>query len=233
MSLLLALALTASAVYAWRRYNTRRGPSASAGASAAARTRQLRTPLVRLATALGIDTRAEREARNWEEGARGERRAAARLQPLTDAGWWIRYDLALPPGEGSANVDGLAISPAGKPFVLDPKVMHPRFPVTVHAGRVWHGNLDVTRRITSAGKEAAAVSRALGVPVVAIVAIEGARLLGPHKRPATELALGPVRIVPAHRLPAVLQAQAHVPGQRHAEALVATAERVLPPYLGR
>ncbi|MFJ2093112.1 hypothetical protein ACIOEW_28145 [Streptomyces sp. NPDC087901] len=108
-----------------------------------------------------------------------------------------------------------------------------RFPVTVRAGRVRHGDRDVTRRITSAGKEAAAVSRALGVPVVAIVAIEGARLLGPHGRPATELALGPVRIVPAYRLPAVLQAQAHVPGQRRAAALVATAERVRPHYMGR
>ncbi|MFG2404245.1 NERD domain-containing protein [Streptomyces brevispora] len=227
----LLLLAAAFAVHWWwtRKPSTRHG----AGASAAARARQLRTPLVRLATALGIATDAEREAHNWEIGARGERRAAARLQPLTDDGWWIRYDLALPPGEGSANVDGLAISPAGRPFVLDPKVMDGRFPVTVRAGRVRHGDLDVTRRIRSAGKQAAAVSRALGVPVVAIVAIEGAQLLGPHGRPATELALGSIRIVPAHRLPTVLRATAHIPGQRRAAALVATAERVLPPYRGR
>lgn len=229
-TLLLLLAAAYAAHWWWTRK-----PSAShgAGASAAARAGQLRTPLVRLATALGIDTRAEREARNWEVGALGEQRAAARLQPLTDAGWWIRYDLALPPGEGAANVDGLAISPAGRAFVLDPKVMHRRVPVTVRAGRVWHGDRDVTRRITSAGKEAAAVSRALGVPVTAIVAIEGARLHGPQGRPATELALGVIRIVPAHRLPDVLRAAAHIPGQRRHEALVATAKRTLPPYTRR
>lgn len=231
MTTILLLLAAAYTVHWW--WTRKPSTSHGAGASAAARARQLRTPLVRLATALGIDTQAEREARNWEVGALGEQRAAARLQPLTDAGWWIRYDLALPRGEGSANVDGLAISPAGRPFVLDPKVMHPRYPVTVHAGRVWHGDKDVTRRINSAAKEAAAVSRALAVPVVAIVAIEGARLLGPHGRPATELALGTVRIVPAQRLPAILQAQAHIPGQRRAEALVATAERVLPPYTRR
>lgn len=224
---LLLLAAAYAAHWWWtRKPSTRHG----AGASAAARARELRTPLTRLATFVGIMTEAERQARKWDHGARGERRAAARLQPLTEHGWWIRWDLALP--NSRANIDGLAINPAGTPYVLDPKVMHSRYPVTVRAGRVWHGTKDVTRRITSAGYEAAAASRALAVPVTAIVAIEGAQLLDPHGRPATELALGSVRIVPAERLLDVLQAQAHIPGQRRRDALVATAERVLPPYLG-
>ncbi|MFE4329653.1 nuclease-related domain-containing protein [Streptomyces sp. NPDC056831] len=226
---LLLLAAAAAAYWWW----TQKRPRHGAGASAAARARQLRTPLVRVATALGIDTQAERQARKWEIGALGERRAAARLKPLAGQGWWLRWDLALPPWEGKANVDGLAISPKGRVFCLDPKKMDRRFPVTIWAGKVWHGNLDVTRRITSAGKEAAAVSRALGVPVVAVVAIEGAPLLGTHGRPATELALGPIRIVPANRLLGVLQADAHISGQRRAADLTATAERLLPPYLGR
>ncbi|MFF5422489.1 nuclease-related domain-containing protein, partial [Streptomyces misionensis] len=197
------------------------------------RARQLRTPLVRLATALGIDTRAERQARNWEAGAVGEKRAAGRLAPLTRQGWALRYDLALPPGEGPANVDALAISPNGAVFVLDPKLWASCYPVTVRTGRVWHGDHDVTSWITSARDEAAAVSRALGVPVTAIVAIEGAPLVGPHGRPAAELGFRGVRIVPATVLPAVLREAARIPGQRRAADLVAAADRALPSYTRR
>ncbi|MFJ3100356.1 nuclease-related domain-containing protein [Streptomyces sp. NPDC086835] len=228
---LLTVALLAAAWWTWRRYRAR--SRTGAGASAAARARQLRTPLVRLADALGIDTRAGRQARRWEAGAVGEERAAARLAPLTRQGWTLRYDLALPPGEGPANVDALAISPNGGVFLLDPKLWPHRPPVTVRVGRVWHGDRDVTRRITSARDEAAAVSRALGVPVPAIVAIEGPPLVGPHGRPAAELEFRGVRIVPADVLPAVLREAARIPGQRRAAELVAAVDRALPPYTRR
>ncbi|MEU0275550.1 nuclease-related domain-containing protein [Streptomyces sp. NPDC006307] len=230
MTLWTVLAL-AAAWWIWRHHRTR--PRTGAGASAAARARQLRTPLVRLADAVGLQTRAGRQARNCEAGAIGEKRAAARLAPLARQGWTLRYDLALPPGEGPANVDGLAISPNGNVFVLDPKMMSRHYPVTVRVGRVWHGDRDVTRRITSARDEAAAVSRALGVPVTAIVAIEGAPLVGPHGRPTAELGFRGVRIVPANVLPAVLREAARIPGQRRAADLVATADCVLPPYTRR
>ncbi|MEW2631644.1 nuclease-related domain-containing protein [Streptomyces sp. NPDC048389] len=230
MDLLTILAAVA-VVAAWYRWGAR--PRHGAGASAAARARQLRTPLVRLADLLGIDTRAGRQARNWDAGAVGEERAAARLEPLARQGWTLRYDRALPPGEGPANVDALAIAPNGGVFVLDPKLWSSRYPVTVRVGRVWHGDREVTRRITSARAEAAAVGRALGVPVTAIVAIEGAPLIGPHGRSASELEFQGVRIVPADVLPAVLREAARIPGQRRAADLVATADRVLPPYTRR
>ncbi|MFE3378745.1 nuclease-related domain-containing protein [Streptomyces anulatus] len=225
MTLLTALALIA-AWWLWRH----RRPRTGAGASAAARARQLRTPLVRLADLVGINTRAGRQARNWDAGAVGEERAAQRLAPLARQGWTLRYDLALPPGEGPANVDALAISPNGHAFLLDPKLWSSRHPVAVRAGRVHHGDHDVTRRITSALAEAAAVSRALGVTVPAIVAIEGAPLVGPHGRPTAELQFRGVRIVPAEVLPAVLREAARIPGPRRAVDLVAAADRTLPPY---
>ncbi|MGW1352808.1 nuclease-related domain-containing protein [Streptomyces sp. NPDC002409] len=233
ITILLLLAAAYVAHWWWTRKPTTRH---DAGASAAARARQLRTPLVRLATALGIDTRAERQARNWEAGAVGEERAAGRLAPLARQGWALRFDLALPPGEGPANVDALAISPNGAVFVLDPKLWTRRYSVTVRTGRVWHGNRDVSGRITSARDEAAAVSRALGLPVTsvaAIVAIEGAPLVGPHGRPVAELAFQGVRIVPAEVIPAVLREAARIPGQRRAADLVAAADRTLPPYTRR
>lgn len=230
MTLLTLLAL-AAAWWLWKHYRPR--PRTGAGASARARARELRTPLVRLADLLNIETHAGRLARNSEAGAVGEERAAARLAPLAQQGWTLRYDLALPPGEGNANVDGLAISPSGGVFLLDPKMMPGRHPVTVSAGRLWHGEHDVTSRVRSTRHEAAAVSRALGVPVTAIAAIEGAPLRGPHGRPATELSVCGVRIVPAEALPDVLRKAAHIPGQRRAAALTATADRVLLPYTRR
>ncbi|MCY0957711.1 nuclease-related domain-containing protein [Streptomyces sp. H27-H5] len=229
----MALPIILAMAAAWWIYHRQTRPGTGPGASAEARARQLRTPLVRLADALGIDTRAGRQARNWKAGAIGEKRAAARLAQLTQQGWTLRYDLALPPGEGTANVDALAISPNGHVFVLDPKMMASRYPVTVRVGRLWHGDRDVTARVTSTRREAEAVSRALGVPVTPIVAIEHAPLVGPHGRPATELALGGVRIVPAEVLPAVLREAARIPAQRRAADLVAAADRALPPYTRR
>ncbi|MFC8465974.1 nuclease-related domain-containing protein [Streptomyces sp. NPDC057250] len=230
MTLLTVLAL-AAAWWLWRHHRAR--TKTGAGASADARARQLRTPFVRLADAVGVETTAGRQARNWRAGAIGEQRAAARLAPLVQQGWTLRYDLALPPGEGPANIDALAISRHGHVFVLDPKLWSSRHPVTVRLGRVWHGQQDVSSRILSARAEADAVSRALGVPVTAIVAVEGAPLIGPHGRPATELSLRDVRIVPAEVLPAVLREAARIPTQRRAADLIATADRTLRPYTGR
>lgn len=224
MSLLLVIALAAAGYYAWQRYGYRPGP----GASAAARARQLRTPLVRLADLVGIDTRAGRLARQSEAGAVGERRAAARVKPLTREGWTILFDRALP--RGRANVDALAISPNGAVFLLDPKLWSSRFPISVRAGRLWHGKVDVTDRFDGVLHERATVARLLDVDVTAIVSMDGAPLLGPHGRPATELVFRGVRIVPAHRLPDVLRASGRIPSQRSASALAATAERVLPHY---
>ncbi len=224
MSLLLLLALVGAAAYAWRRYNDRPGP----GASAAARARQLRTPLVRLADLLGIDTQAGRLARRYDAGAEGERRAAARLEDLIRDGWAILYDRALP--RGRANVDALAISPTGAVFLLDPKKWSGRFPLSVRAGRLWHGKVDVTDRLDGVLHERDTVARLLDVKVTTIVSMEGPQLVGPHGRPATQLEFRGVRIVPADRLPHVLRASGRIPGQRRASALVATAERVLPHY---
>ncbi|MEH0402883.1 nuclease-related domain-containing protein [[Kitasatospora] papulosa] len=224
MSLLLVLALVGAAVYAWRRNNEHPGP----GASAAARARQLRTPLVRLADLLGIDTQAGRLARRCDAGAEGERRAAARLEDLLRDGWTILYDRALP--RSRANVDALAISPTGAVFLLDPKKWTGRFPLSVRAGRLWHGEVDVTDRLDGVLHERDTVARLLTVKVTPIVSMEGPQLVGPHGRPATQLEFRGIRIVPADRLPAVLRASGRIPGQRSASALITTAERVLPYY---
>ncbi|MCF3960286.1 NERD domain-containing protein [Streptomyces fuscigenes] len=184
--------------------------------------------MVRLANALNIPTRAGALASRYEEGARGERRTARRLEPLHAEGWHIFHDLALPGRR--ENVDHLLISPAGGVFLPDTKSWSSRYPVTVRLGHLFHGDRDVTGRLTGLQNEAATVARLLGVPVTPLVVMDGAALHGPHGRRATELELYGLRIIPAPRLTAYLRARARIPGQRRPADLVAAVERVLPAY---
>lgn len=216
----------AAAWWAWHRWA--RHHTTGAGASAEARARQLRTPLVRLAEGAGINTRAGRQANRYAAGAAGERATAARIDPMAREGWTILHDRALPGTR--ANVDHLAISPTGAVFMPDTKRWSARYPVTVQGGRLWHGTRDVTGRLRGLHHEAATASRVLGVPVTPVIAMQGAPLRDAHGRPATELRIDGVRIVPAVRLPATLRTAGRFPGQRTAPDLAAHAARALPPY---
>lgn len=198
----------------------------SAGASAAARARQLRTPAVRIADRFGIPTRRGREAARWTAGAEGERRTAERLAPLTRDGWTVLHDRALP---GScANLDHLAVSPNGVVIVPDTKRWSARWPVTVQGGRLYHGDRDVTGRLDGLRHEADTVSRVLGVTAVPVVLMEGPRLDG------APLRLDGIRIVAADQACRHLRALASTrSGRPHPGRLAADADRSFPPYSRR
>lgn len=239
MLTLLLLAAAPAAVWAWLRHGPaiRRAldrwapPADNAGASADARARQLRTPLVRLADAFGIPTRAGTEAARWRAGAAGERRTAARLAPLTAEGWTLRYDLALP--NSRANVDALAISPAGAVIMPDTKRWTAHWNVTVRGGRLLHGGRDVTDRLAGVLHEASTVSGILGIAVTPLVVLDGPPLVGAHGRPVPELRVQGIRIVPADRLVDVLRAAGRIPSQRSAADLTRDVDRALRPYTSR
>lgn len=224
--LLWIIVLGAAAWWAWNRWT--RHHTTGAGASSDARARELRTPRVRLASAVGISTRSGRLASRYEAGAAGERATAELLDSMTREGWTILHDRALPTGR--ANVDHLAISPTGVVLMPDTKRWSVRYPVTACHGRLWHGNRDVTLRLRGIHHEARTASRVLGVPVTPVIAMQGAELRDHHGRTATELRIDGVRIVPAEQLPAVLRAAGRVPGQRRGPELAAHAARALPPY---
>ncbi|MGW1840672.1 nuclease-related domain-containing protein [Streptomyces sp. NPDC002067] len=197
-------------------------PAPGAGASADARARALRTPLVRLADAVGISTHAGRLAARSAAGAEGERRTARRIAPLAREGWVLLHDRALP--RGRANVDHLAIAPGGAVILPDTKRWSARYRVRVVNGRLLHGDHDVTNRLRGLRHEARAVQQALGVPVTPLVLMDGAPVEG------GELVLDGIRIVPADRACAVLRSLGRIPGQRRADDLATTVERLLPPY---
>ncbi|MEU1275307.1 nuclease-related domain-containing protein [Streptomyces sp. NPDC005799] len=193
-----------------------------AGASAAARARQLRTPAVRIAEAFGIPTQAGALAARSEAGAEGERRTAARLAPLALYGWRVLHDRALP--RGNANIDHLAVSPRGVVMVLDTKRWSARWPVAVRAGRLLHGGRDVTDRLDGLQHEAATVAATLGVPVIPVVVMDGPALRG------EPLELDGIHVIPAeyacNRLRTL--AAAH---RGYGRRIADQANRLFPPYV--
>ncbi|MFE7214561.1 NERD domain-containing protein [Streptomyces sp. NPDC057611] len=222
------------AAYWWWRYRGpgrtssipgRGGRITGAGASADAHARELRTPLVRLATAVGIRTRAEARAKRFKIGAVGERYVAGLLEPMIGEGWVFLADRRLP--RGKANVDLLGFSPRGLVVVVDPKKWGGSR-LTVRNNRLMHGSKDVSARLGGMDYEARTVSSLLRVPVVPVAA-----MVGPMK-PGTMLRFRGIRLVPAEDVPELLRAldRKHRPTIPAAQ-LIDAARRLLPPKTGR
>ncbi|WP_309317421.1 NERD domain-containing protein [Streptomyces salinarius] len=228
LTLVLLAVAVGWAVWAWRR----RTPATGAGASAERHARALRTPLVRIADALGIHTRAGTRAGNFKAAAISEARVGALLDHLTAEGFTVLHDRWL----RGKNVDHIVIGPYGDVTVGDTKWWSARRGgLTARAGRLLHGRRDVTDWLDGLHWEAREVSRLLGgVPARKVVFMYGgARLLGPDGTPVAELVVDGVRIVPADQAPAVLRRTARIPGQRTRAELTARAEHVLPAHTGR
>lgn len=228
MSILLrfiaSLALLAAAYIALRPRRRRTGP----GASAAARARQLRTPLVRVADVLRIPTQRGRQAGNYRAGSIGEQLTAELLAPLSGEGWTVLHDRALPGSR--ANVDHLLISPRGAVILPDSKLWSARYPLRVVDSRLIHGQFDVTGRTNGLRHEAHAVARHLGIVVVPLIVVHGAPIDG------GELDLDGLRIIPADRLLEVLHAVDRATPRRdyrNPHRLTEQATRLFPPYLER
>lgn len=222
-----AVLLSAGAYIGWKRHQSLTGrPQAGAGASSAARAHALRTPLIRLATAVGISTEAARLADRCDAGAAGERHVGTLLRRLTGEGWTVLADRALP--HSRANVDFLAVSPRGAVVNVDAKQWSAHHPLTVRDGRLMHGRHDVTRRLDGVQYETRTVSGLLGVRVLSIAAVIGPLAAG------TELRVDGVRIIPAADLCTVLRRidRQHLP-QKPAARLIDTAGRLLPPKTER
>jgi Nuclease-related domain len=139
------------------------------------------------------------DARNWQRGARGERRTAHQLNRLTRHGWVVFHDLAVP--NSRANVDHLTIGPAGV-FLVDSKNWRGRLAFAPD-GTLWHGSYPLTATLATIGFEASAIAGALAVPgltVEPLLVVHGSTV------PWGEQYLGGVAVLPAGRLVATLLA---------------------------
>jgi Nuclease-related domain len=143
--------------------------------------------------------RVSQDARNWQRGARGERRTARQLDRLTKHGWVVFHDLAVP--DSRANADHLLIGPAGV-FLVDSKNWRGHLAFAPD-GTLWHGSYPLTATLATIGFEAAAIASALAVPGLAVeplLVVHGSTI------PWGEQYLGGVAVLPAERLVATLLA---------------------------
>jgi hypothetical protein len=143
--------------------------------------------------------RVSQDARNWQRGARGERRTARQLHPLLQHGWVVFHDLAVP--DSRANADHLLIGPAGV-FLVDSKNWRGRLAFAPD-GTLWHGSYPLTATLATIGFEAAAITGALavrGLAVEPLLVVHGSAI------PWGEQYLGGVAVLPAGRLVATLLA---------------------------
>src|SRR5215211_7756374 len=141
----------------------------------------------------------------WRRGAAGERRTAHLLAPLERRGWAVLHDLAIPGTQ--ANIDHLVIGPGGV-LVIDSKQYRGRLHLDQY-GMVWHGRHLLVSALRKVLWEADQADEALGIAditVAAIVAVHGASV------PWGFLQADGVTVVPARRLPDLLQALPHIYG---------------------
>jgi hypothetical protein len=143
--------------------------------------------------------RVSQDARNWQRGARGERRTARHLDRLTRHGWVVFHDLAVP--DSRANADHLIIGSAGV-FLVDSKNWRGRL-VFAPDGTLWHGSYPLTATLATIGFEAQAITDALAVPGLAVeplLVVHGSTI------PWGEQYLGGVAVLSARRLVATFLA---------------------------
>jgi hypothetical protein len=165
--------------------------------------------LAAMAAGWGLRFRPSPDASAWQRGAAGERRTARLLDPLARHGWAVLHDLAIPGSQ--ANLDHLVIGPGGV-FVIDTKQYRGRLQLDP-SGRLWHGRHLLASTLRAADFEADQAARVLGiadVQVAAIVAVHGASV------PWGMLGAEGVTVVPARRLPDLLQALPQIYGPERA-----------------
>jgi hypothetical protein len=172
-------------------------------------------------TSIGIGWRlrfrVSEDARNWRRGARGERRTARQLDRLTDRGWVVFHDLAVPGSR--ANVDHLAVGPSGI-FLIDSKNWRGRL-VFAPDGTLWHGSYPMTAALATIGFEVAAIAGALETPSSALeplIVIHGSTI------PWGEQFLGGVGVLPGRQLAPTLLA---LPPRLSDQQITELAERAI------
>jgi hypothetical protein len=104
----------------------------------------------------------------WGKGAQGERMTADVLARLPD-GYVTVHDLPMPGSR--ANIDHLVLGPTGV-FTVESK--HYSAPVVINGKQVRVGGRSGRPLVEQATRQAAAVTRALGVAAVPIVVVHGA-----------------------------------------------------------
>ena len=119
------------------------GMTMSAGHSAAGEAARY---LAEAEAAEYASVKARQMYRNYSAGAAGERTLADLMEPLVEQDYYVLADRAWP-GSRAANVDFIVVGPSGV-FLIDAKAWGQ---VSIHNGRVFQGQDDVTERFENFG----------------------------------------------------------------------------------
>ncbi|MEV8324572.1 nuclease-related domain-containing protein [Kitasatospora sp. NPDC056731] len=136
-------------------------------------------------------------ARRWEAGARGEEATERILRSLAAKGWTILHDRAIP--GSAANLDHLAVGPAGQVVLIDSKQWSGKNGAAVsrRGGRLVCGGYDRQKSVETLLWEAQRVQEELGVPVTAVMVVHGAKVAGGSLRAGSVHVVGPGGLVGA------------------------------------
>lgn len=167
------------------------------------------------------------EVARWMRGAKGERRTAKILRPLTRRGGWVvLHDRALP--STRANLDHLVLVPDGRGAVyVDTKTTRGGGTVAVRGGILHIGKTAYRNAVKTVQFEAEEASKVLGVPVHPVIAVHGATV--PHGR----IRHSDLLVVAARDLRAALTSIPHRHAPDTVRALAFKASVALPPYTTR
>ncbi|WP_171908761.1 nuclease-related domain-containing protein [Streptomyces nanshensis] len=121
--------------------------------------------------------RTSGRSRSWRTGARGERRTARHLAPLSWAGkgrWAILHDRQVP--SSRANLDTIVLGPCGAVYVDTKAWMSQSSKVRMRDGQLWYGRFSQQRSMDTVRWEADRAAAVLNCPVRAVVAVHGAAI---------------------------------------------------------
>jgi hypothetical protein len=169
-------------------------------------------------------------ATSWRQGALAERRTGRRLATLDPAAFHVLHDRVLPDAP-TANLDHLVIGLTGV-YTIASRRWNWGVRLWADHRRIWAGRRSLTGLQATAAQAAKTVAEVLAaeldqvVDVFPLVAVHGARL------PRGGLERGGVILQPVRRLPRFLDGRPVIFTGAEVAAIVAAAERVLPPMLG-
>ncbi|MDI3390158.1 NERD domain-containing protein [Streptomyces sp. B-S-A8] len=164
------------------------------------------------------------DVQRWAAGARAERRTGERLERLARRGWPVLLDRSLP--RTRANLDALVLLPDGRSAVyIDTKSTRGGGQAALKADTFVLGKSAYPKAIPTVLAEAQAAQQVLGVPVRAVIAVDGAKV--PHGQLKHSSGL---TVVSSRDLRSLLTAIPHQRDPQSLEALTVRATSGLPPY---
>ncbi|MFJ2819099.1 nuclease-related domain-containing protein [Streptomyces sp. NPDC087294] len=163
------------------------------------------------------------DVQRWRAGAAGERRTAGYLRPLTQRGWVILHDRAT---YGHGNLDHVALTPDGQGAVcINTKTTRGGGEARFKGNDLILGRTSYHDTVKKVLREAENASRALQVPVQAVIAVHGARVKGGRIVHPNGLV-----IVNASQLRPALTSVPHQRDPQRLDRLTRRAEYTLPAY---